>query len=96
MSCKMKNNNDKSINNDHGIRKVNRSWCIHLDQHELGFIVVPDEEFIASLHPEPMEQLPDTSDTWLSEDKWVDPRKGDLFALVQSLQSREEKCRRKK
>ena len=75
-----------------GSRVQEYCWCIALDAHELGLMPVSDEVFDASLHPEPTDAMPDTSDVYVAEDKWVDPRKGDLFALVQSLDkaSREE------
>ena len=68
-----------------GSRVQEYCWCINLDAHELGLVPVSDEVFDASLHPEPTDAIPDPSDIYVAEDRWVDPRKGDLFALVQSL-----------
>jgi hypothetical protein len=48
-------------------------------------VPVTDEEFEASLHQEPTPLVPDTADIWLGPDQWIDPRKGDLWALIQSL-----------
>lgn len=56
-------------------------WCILADLHDMGYVPVTDAEFEASLHPE------ENPDIWLSEDKWIDPRKGDLWALIDSLKS---------
>ena len=60
-------------------------WCIDPAQHELGLQPVTDEDFEQSLHPEPTELVPDPSGIWLNEEAWIDPRKGDLFELIQSL-----------
>lgn len=64
-------------------------WCIHLDLHEMGYVQVSDEEFKASLH---YDEGPHAGrdDVWLPREAWVDPRKGDLFAIVESLISKRE------
>ena len=64
---------------------VNRScWCIAVDKHDLGFIPVSDKEFDESL------MSADKQGTFLMRGDWMDPRKGDLFALIESLQSKKE------
>jgi hypothetical protein len=56
-------------------------WCIDVDKHELGFVPVSDQEFLASCFtdgkPENGEFLP--------TDEWIDRRRGDLFALLDSI-----------
>jgi hypothetical protein len=52
-------------------------WCIDLDLHELGYQPVGDEELEGSF------AKPDG--TMFASDEWVDPRRGDLFALVDGL-----------
>jgi len=56
-------------------------WCIAADRHELGYQAVTDAEFDASL-----KQDGAGMDQWVPPTDWADPRKGDLFALIQSLQ----------
>ena len=64
---------------------VNRScWCIAVDKHELGLTPVTDNEFDKSL-ADPAKQ-----GTFLMREDWMDPRKGDLFALIESLESKRE------
>lgn len=60
-------------------------WCINLDHHELGLNAATDEEFIASLHVDG-----DAQKSFLPSDEWTDPRKGDLFSLVDGLVSRKK------
>ncbi len=62
-----------------GINANMSCWCFRVDLHELGFLHVTQEEWEASKHPdgEPL--------VWVPNDKWTDPRKGDLFALIDSL-----------
>jgi hypothetical protein len=64
---------------------VNRScWCIAVDKHELGLTPVTDNEFDKSL------VNPAAQGTFLMREDWMDPRKGDLFALIESLESKRE------
>ena len=54
-------------------------WCIALDYHELARLEVSDEEFLAS-------QLKDAEKgEFFPSDEWVDPRRGDLYALVDAV-----------
>ena len=59
-------------------------WCIELDLHELGYQPVNDEEFTASQYRDPEAGV-----FWPS-DEWVDPRRGDLFALVDALEEKKQ------
>lgn len=59
-------------------------WCIAVDRHELGLNLVPDDEFFDSFKAEGQQGL------FVSSDKWMDPRKGDLFGLIDSLQSKKK------
>lgn len=61
-------------------------WCIDLSRHELGYRAVTDDEFEASLM-KPADG--GGQGTFLTREEWVDPRKGDLFALVESLKGKE-------
>ena len=54
-------------------------WCIAVDRHELGLNPRTDAEFEASL------LNPSQQETFLPRDDWSDPRKGDLFGLIESL-----------
>ena len=67
-----------------GAKSGESCWCIQLDRHEMGLINTPDEEFKASLHPQEGEFM-GREDIFLKAEDWVDPRKGDLFVLVESL-----------
>ena len=49
-------------------------WCIELDLHDLGYKPVTDLEFLASQERAVAEG-----------DVWVDPRRGELFTLVDAL-----------
>jgi hypothetical protein len=73
----------------YGIRQkfdgVNRScWGARMDQHELGLIRVSDQVFDESL------LSGDKQGTFLPRSDWTDPRKGDLFALIESLKSKKD------
>lgn len=57
-------------------------WCIRLDKHELGLQKMTDEEFEASWHVEC-----DLQRDFIASTDWVDPRRGDLFTLVEALKS---------
>ena len=63
--------------------KGNSCWCIKVDLHPLGLMLISDEEFDESLI-EDAEQ-----NTLFTADNWVDLRKGDLFALIMSLVKRD-------
>ena len=56
--------------------------CIAVNKHDLGLIPVSDLEFDESLMSNSKQG------TFLPRDDWTDPRKGDLFALIESLQSK--------
>jgi hypothetical protein len=66
-----------------GAKSGQRCWGISADKHPLGYLVVSDESFIASF-------VKGDGHFFASED-WVDPRKGDLFALIDSLKPQKEK-----
>jgi hypothetical protein len=70
-----------------GSRTPESCWCIDLDGHELGLRRVSDEEFLESLRrrdPGPAQGQ------FLGAD-WIDPRRGDLFALVDAVTPRRQK-----
>lgn len=58
-------------------------WCIRVDAHELGLMKISDEDFNASLVKAP------GLGTFLMSADWMDPRKGDLFGLIASLESKQ-------
>jgi hypothetical protein len=66
----------------HGSRTPQSCWCVDLEKHELGRRRVSDEEFQSSLFE---NQAKEEQKSFLPSDEWIDPRKGDLFALVDSL-----------
>jgi hypothetical protein len=57
-------------------------WCIKVDLHPLGLITISDDDFDQSLVQDQQRNILFTAENW------VDPRKGDLFALIESLLSR--------
>ena len=59
-------------------------WCIRLDRHELGLQVMPDEEFEKSWHV-----ASDLQGDFVASAEWIDPRRGDLFTLVEAIVSKE-------
>lgn len=61
-----------------GGRTPESCWCINMDLHELGYQQVSDEEFEESLRNDEGKFLP-TMD-------WIDPRRGDLFSIVDALE----------
>ena len=65
-----------------GGKTAQSCWCINVDLHPLGLMRVSDKEFDASFI-----QDADTN-TWFTSENWTDPRKGDLFALIELLQSK--------
>lgn len=68
-----------------GSRRREFCWCIRVDDHEWGLQRKTDEEFEASLH---VDDNPEA--LFLARDDWADPRKGDLFILIDSLESRKQ------
>lgn len=62
-------------------------WCITVDEHDWGLLKVSDEDFNRSLHPQEGTYA-GREDVWVPADEWVDPRKGDLFELIESLEPR--------
>ncbi len=63
--------------------KSNRTcWCVKIDLHPMGYVRISDAEFEASLVQDDENKAAFLADTW------VDPRKGDLFALIESLHSK--------
>ena len=67
-----------------GDQSVSSCWCIAVDLHELGYREVSDEEFDESCIVNPGEE----QRKFIPSTDWVDPRKGDLFQLIDSLQKR--------
>jgi len=67
--------------------RANRSClCVDLDAFlELGFRAVTDEEWESSFHWDG-----DLTKGRLPLEEWMDPRKGDLFALVEALTGKDE------
>ena len=66
----------------HGVQTCQVSWVIALDSFpELGYRGVDDEEWDTSFIK------PDGSR--YTCDEWIDPRRGDLFALIDSLKSQQ-------
>ena len=64
---------------------VNKScWCIRVDAHELGLVRVSDPDFEVSLRVEGQQEI------FVTGDKWMDPRKGDLFGLIESILSQKD------
>jgi len=64
-----------------GESSTQRCWCIAFDHHELGYRAVSDGEFQQSLYVEGNTE----QGNFLPVDEWMDPRKGDLFAIVDAL-----------
>lgn len=62
-----------------------RCWCVDLDRHEMGYRPCTDEEYYRGLF---RDGNPDGGQ-WLREDERDDPRRGDLYVLVEMLRSRE-------
>lgn len=53
-----------------------RCWCIDLDTHPQGYLALPDDEVLKSCEGKSL---------MLDEEPWVDPRKGELFLIVEAL-----------
>jgi hypothetical protein len=64
-----------------GSRSNSVCWCIDLDEHEQGLLSVPDDQFEGALKM--ANGLP------VSSAEWVDPRRGKLFTLIDSLKNKE-------
>lgn len=64
-------------------RVQERCWAIDVDRHEMGHQPKTDAEFDASLHA-------GGGDEFAASSNWVDPRRGDLFVLVDRLLKKEE------
>lgn len=60
-------------------------WCIDLDEHEQGLLQVSDEDWVSSFYHDG-----DQRGELLPIDDWIDPRKGDLFAILDALKERED------
>jgi hypothetical protein len=71
-------------------RTSQKCWVVLVDQHELGLQPVADAEFQESLYAEGGS----AQGVFLTGDEWVDPRKGDLFALIDLLVKAKEKTTR--
>jgi hypothetical protein len=54
-------------------------WCIKVDLHPLGLILISDVEFDQSFVQDREQNV------FFTADNWVDLRKGDLFALIDLL-----------
>jgi len=64
-----------------GVRSKTSCWTIDVDAHELGFQAATDAEFTESLYqPGKKDQ-----GIFLPSEDWSDPRKGDMFQLVEML-----------
>jgi hypothetical protein len=61
-------------------------WCIALDRHPLGLVPCSDLVFEQSLMDENQEGMFKS----LANGEWTDPRKGDLFALVELLEKKQQ------
>ena len=71
---------------EHGSRHHQSCWCVDLDQFpELGLRSVSDEEWARSFYRDG-----DSENGLLPIDEWIDPRKGELFAVVDALTERNE------
>jgi hypothetical protein len=57
-------------------------WCIKVDIHPLGLDRVSDAQFDESFQNTESNSL-------ITADEWTDPRKGDLFALVEALEKKD-------
>lgn len=63
-------------------------WAFDLDKMgELGYRPVSDEEYWESKRNGHAPELPGSS-TWPEPKEWVDPRKGDLFAIVEAIEEK--------
>src|SRR5262249_41191766 len=67
-----------------GNKSPHSCCCIRLDAHPLGFQPAEDDVFGASVYKDgkPGGEL-------VAPEKWIDPRRGDLFPLVDMLIVRE-------
>lgn len=60
-------------------------WCVNLDQHEMGYLPVSDEEYAASFR---VDGKPDGE--LFPSRQWIDPRKGQLWMLVERMEKKKE------
>ncbi|MEI8290976.1 MAG: hypothetical protein WCH99_16040 [Verrucomicrobiota bacterium] len=67
-----------------GGKSTQSCWCIKVDLHPLGLMLVSDEKFDDSLIQDAEQNSSYTADNW------SDPRKGDLHALIESLQNKRD------
>jgi hypothetical protein len=71
----------------HGSKSPQTCWCISIDEFEgLGYQPVSDQVFTESLYKDGKVE----GELFLEKSEWQDPRKGDLFALIESLEGRHE------
>lgn len=69
----------------HGSKTNQYCWCLDLDQvPELGLLDVSDEDWVNSFYRDAH-----TEKALLPIEEWIDPRKGDLFAIVDGLKDKE-------
>ena len=65
-----------------GKKSPQRCWCIMLDRHEMGYQQVSDEVFDQSrFSPGDTEREKE-----VPRDEWCDPRRGDLYVLLDALE----------
>jgi hypothetical protein len=69
-----------------GATNAQSCWCISVDKHPLGFLEISDIEFKSSIFKDGVTE----NGKLLSWDQWNDPRKGDLFTLIESLKGKGE------
>lgn len=70
-----------------GSKTLESCWCIDLDRHELGYQAVSDAEWKASFCPDGDVARAQETGVYLEKGQWVDPRKGDLYFLVDLLEA---------
>ena len=67
-----------------GGKSTRSCWCIRVDLHQLGLMRISDEAFDESFIADAQ------TNSLFTADVWVDPRKGDLFALIESLKGNQD------
>lgn len=67
-----------------GGKSTQACWCIRVDLHELGYTAISDTEFDESFIQDHEQNTQHTAETW------ADPRKGDLFAIIDLLLSKKD------
>jgi hypothetical protein len=70
-------------------RTLQVCWVIDVDKHDEGLNPVTDEEFHKSLYRDGDEE----KGIFLPTEEWIDPRKGDLFALIDMLVKAKERAK---